>query len=263
MTTTKPAAAKTTATKTAATPVLAETPRTLIGDLAAAMAAASAVTKSSRNTDQNYDYASAEQILAAVRGPLLERGLVLTQQTVDLQLHEITSRNGARGTSAIVTVDFTFHHGPSDQELPIRGWRGCGQDYGDKAIQKAYTNAVKTFIRSQWLLPTETDDPHAPAPEAAVAALPSWAMNARDERRVQLADALTPVTGREAAFAVIKSVEQSLGCVPDVLVPFARLLSPQPPTAPAAVPSPPAAGAPGDEPDEPAVHPDQEALEVA
>jgi len=252
-------------------------PASLISDLAEAMLNATAVHKSQHNKDQNYDYASAEQILAAVRGPLLERGLVLTQRTVGLNVYEIVSKGGAKGTGVIVEIEFTFHHGPTGDTLVIPGWRGSAQDYGDKAIQKAYTNAVKTFIRSQWLLPTDTENTDTPLPDAAPSEpAPPWARQARPERRDELAARLVAL-GVDPD-VLLGSIEETIGHIPDIVVSFARALpaghAAQTPPQPAAgrPPARPAAGDPFhrndpgyDPPDEPEdgapdVHPDQGAL---
>lgn len=152
--------------------------------IAHAMAEAGQVTKSSVNTDQGYKFASAEAILAAVRGPLLRRGVILLPTVEDLVEHEITSSRGSKGTRVVLNVTFTFTDGA---DTLVRSWRGEGQDYGDKAYGKAYTNAVKTFVRSAWLLPTEHDDPEgSPAGDRVAAAeIPPWArpLNTDDLKR--------------------------------------------------------------------------------
>lgn len=239
--------------------------RTLVTDLAAAMLAAREVKKSSRNTDQNYDYASIEQILGAIRGPLLERSMIVNARTVDLVLNPVTSKQGSQGTSAIVTVDFEYLHGPTGDKLVSDGWRGQGVDYGDKAISKAYTSAAKSFIKLEWLLSTDADQ-HADLPDAVATQAPAWAREARPERRDELAQRLLSL-GVDPD-VLLGSIEQTIGHIPDIVVSFARAIpagnqtSPQP--AAADVPPAPAAAGdhfPQDEPDGPPdVHPEQGAL---
>lgn len=140
-----------------------------VARIAAAMREAEQVTKSSTNTDQGYKFASAESILAAVRLPLLKRGIILTAQPRNYDEQTITSRGGSQGTRVLIDVDYTFRD--DEHTLVIEAWRGDGQDFGDKAYGKAYTNAIKTFIRGQWLLPTEHDDPEgSPSGERVAAA---------------------------------------------------------------------------------------------
>jgi hypothetical protein len=131
---------------------------TLAERIAEAMSEAGEVTKSATNTEQKYKYATAEAILGAIRGPLFARGVLLAPDLENVEEQEITSSRGTKGTRAIAHVTFTFTDG---RESLVCRWRGEGQDYGDKAYGKAYTNAIKTFIRSAWLLPTEHDDPEA------------------------------------------------------------------------------------------------------
>lgn len=244
---------------TATEPELAG-PRSLVTDLSAAMLNAREVSKNSRNKDQNYDYASIESILAAIRVPLLERSIVVNAKTVDMELTPVTSKQGTQGTKAIVTVDFEFLHGPTGDKLVSSGWRGEGVDYGDKAISKAYTSVGKSFIKLEWLLPTDGDR-HPDLPEAVAGAQqPAWAAAARPERQQELAANLTAL-GVDPD-VLLGSIEDSIGHVPDVLVAFTRAItlnssSPQPaaegPTSPEAA---------GDGDDVPTVHPDQDSLPV-
>lgn len=207
----------------------ADAPPSFISRIAAAMAEAGRVGKDGRNTDQGYDYASVEAVLEEVRRPLLERHIILLPGKPAVEETEIRSRGGTVGTSATVTVDFTFLDGLSDATLTVAGWQGQGQDYGDKAFGKAYTNAIKTFVRITWLLPTG-DDPEADSPErvakpnGAAAELPTWARPSTSARKTELGGALIPLLGRERALAVAKSVQGSLGHLPDVLVAYTKLL---------------------------------------
>lgn len=203
-----------------------DTPPGFITRLAEAMLDAGEVTKSARNNEQGYNYASAEAILAAVRAPLLRRGIILLAQPRDFTEHEIRSRSGTAGTRVVIEVDYTFR--ADDGELVVERWRGEGQDYGDKAYGKAYTNALKTLIRSEWLLPTDTgDDPEASPSGERIAAgaapeLPPWARNTNAGRRRELGEALVPLIGVERARVLARTVNDSLGVIPDVVVSFAK-----------------------------------------
>lgn len=180
----------------------------LAARLAEAMAAAAEVTKSSRNTDQGYNYASAEVILAAVRKPLLERGIILIPQPRSIEEREVQFRRGT-GTLATVTVDFTFIDGLTSERLVIEGWVGQGQDSGDKAVGKAYTSAIKTFIRAAWLLPTEdpTGEQQERVPSAGADPLGS---RADEETRVAAVNALTKIVGEERVTDVGAHLAQQL-----------------------------------------------------
>lgn len=199
----------------------AAAPAPLVTAIALAMAEAGEVTKSSTNVDQGYKFASAEAILGAVRLPLLTRGVLLTAHPRTYEEREITARSGSKGTLIVVGLDFTFRNG-AGEELVIGDWRGIGQDYGDKAIGKAYTNAAKTFVRTNWLLPTEHDDPEAsPSGERVAAAdTPAWAKDATRARLKKLGENLEPLIGVDAARELVQAVKGNLGVFPDVLVTF-------------------------------------------
>lgn len=194
--------------------------------IALAMAEAGQVVKASTNTEQGYKFASAEAILGAVRLPLLRRGVLLLPHVEDLAEETITSRGGTKGTRVVLRMTFTFTDG--NAEL-VFAWRGEGQDYGDKAYGKAFTNAVKTFIRSAWLLPTEHDDPeNSPSGERmsnAPAELPGWARPANDARKRELITALEPILGRDGAKAIGKTIADNLGSLPDVVVATVKLVA--------------------------------------
>jgi hypothetical protein len=198
---------------------------TLAEKVAAAMSEAAEVTKSSRNTEQGYNFASAEAILAAVRAPLLKRGVLLIPSEGQYETEEIQARSGAKGQRVTVTVTFRFTDGRD--ELLIPGWRGVGQDYGDKAAGKAYTNALKTLIRTAWLLPTEHDDPERSSPGenvgASPAELPKWAR--KTERPEAWLAALERHVGSASSLAAWQGMENALGYVPDVAIQVARLIA--------------------------------------
>lgn len=200
-----------------------EKPTTLVAAVAAAMAESAEVTKKGENKEQGYKFASAESILAAVRKPLLERGVILTAEIASLAEQEVTSRNGGKGSLITIEVEFTFRG--LGEQLTIKGWRGQGQDYGDKALGKAYTNAIKTFIRTQWLLPTEHDDPEASSPGERIAPqLPAWAAEAEPERKREWLTILEPIIGADRATALGGQLASKWGHMPDGAVAIAKAI---------------------------------------
>lgn len=194
--------------------------------IAEAMINAGRVTKSRENVDQHYKFASAEDMLKAVRRPLFERGIILIQHPSPEGTTEstITSRGGNAGTRVVLTSDFEFLDGHSGETLRIDGWTGEGQDYGDKAYGKARTNLLKTFIRAQWLLPTDDDtDPEATPSGDRVPAntTAAWAQGAPKPRKQLYRDSLAPVVGLENADEMAKGMVETWGVFPDGIVAFA------------------------------------------
>lgn len=181
--------------------------------IAHAMAEAGRVTKSRQNTDQGYKFAGAEAILAAVRLPLLKRGVMLKPEVTSVEEEAIESRGGAKGTRVKLGVRFTFTDGADEL---VADWVGEGQDYGDKAYGKAYTNAIKTYVRVAWLLPTEHDDAEAsPSGErvarAAAAELPAWAkfVDTDDAKRAVRDDVVALFTGLGAGEEEAKALTRN------------------------------------------------------
>lgn len=194
-----------------------------VSRLADAMNHAGRVEKSSVNEQQNYKYASAEAMLGAVRGPLFDRSIVLVPSQ-PLYRHETaktTTNKDVRRTT--VSIDFTFVDGLSDERLVIVGWQGIGEDSGDKAIGKATTSAIKTFIRTQWLLPTEHDDPEQEAPKAPP--LPPWAVAVAPMVAAnEINNALHDMLGSDVADMVGRKIAGKFGGTPAAALDVAHII---------------------------------------
>lgn len=208
-------------------------PASLAKRLAEAMLEVERVDKDGRNEEHNYNYASIEAILAGVRRPLLERGIILIPNVTGVDEKTVRSRGGTEGTALTLTVDFTFVDGETGDTFTVANWRGQGIDYQDKAYGKAYTSALKTFIRSTWLLPTG-DDPEAESPErmaassqAAPAAPPRWAQQASDERLREFIGALGElgVPNDAAAKIIGAGRERWGGTFPNVAVAIGKAIA--------------------------------------
>ena len=134
-------------------------PTTLYAKLAEVTAEVGYVAKDGHNDFQNYDYTSAEAVLAAIRGPLSARKVMLMPSLTALSEREYTTAKGKASVITTAHVSFTFVDGESG-ESHTSEWAGEGDDPGDKGLGKAYTNAIKTFVRAQFLIP-QGDDPEA------------------------------------------------------------------------------------------------------
>ncbi|MGD0387273.1 MAG: ERF family protein, partial [Solirubrobacteraceae bacterium] len=119
------------------------------------------VRKDGRNDFQNYAFMSAEALLAAVRGPLAARNIVLMPALTALSEREYSTSKGKASVITTAHVTFTLVDGDSGERHEC-AWAGQGDDPGDKGLGKAYTNAIKTFLRGQLLIP-QGDDPEADA----------------------------------------------------------------------------------------------------
>src|SRR4051812_47265502 len=120
--------------------------------LAEVMGEVVSVDKDGRNDFHRYDYASAEQVMRSLRGPLLRRNVVLIPSVVDITEREFLTPKGKTSTLTTVRVKFTFVDGDSGESHECE-WAGAGDDPADKGLYKAYTGAIKTFLRETFLLP--------------------------------------------------------------------------------------------------------------
>jgi hypothetical protein len=135
------------------------TATSLYTKLADVAAEVTRVDKDGFNDYHKYKYTSAEAMLTAIRGPLTARNVVLMPSLADVTEREITTAKGGASTITTVHVDFTFVDGDSGETHKC-SWAGQGDDPADKGLGKAYTNAIKTFLREAFLLPMG-DDPEA------------------------------------------------------------------------------------------------------
>ena len=131
----------------------------LYAKLAAVTAELGYVTKDGKNEFQGYRYTSAEALLAAVRGPLSAHGIVVMPSLTALGEREYTTSKGKASVITTARVKFTLVDGETGERHESE-WAGQGDDPADKGLGKAYTNAIKTFLREQFLIP-QGDDPEA------------------------------------------------------------------------------------------------------
>ena len=134
-------------------------PTSLFAKLAAVVEEVSGVEKDGRNDFHKYDYATAEAIMRAIRGPLATRKVALIPSLLTHEERESVSEKGKKSTLTTVRIRFTFADGETGETHECE-WAGTGDDPGDKGLYKAYTGAIKTFLRETFLLPAG-DDPEA------------------------------------------------------------------------------------------------------
>lgn len=117
------------------------------------------VEKDGHNDHFNYDYTSAETILAAIRGPLAELNVALFPSLTSIEERPYKTSGGKESVITTAHMDFTFVDGETGEMFKC-SWAGQGDDPADKGWGKAATNAIKTFLRQTFLLP-QGDDPEA------------------------------------------------------------------------------------------------------
>lgn len=139
----------------------AEPPRPSLGALAGKLIVVQQsvheVVKDKTNIVSDYDYASAEVVLGAVRDPIAAAGLVLTARLVDISDRDCVLLTGQRSTLTTVRMLYVWIDKENGETLEIP-WAGRGEHAGALGLSMAFTNSTKTFIRVQLLIP-QADDP--------------------------------------------------------------------------------------------------------
>jgi hypothetical protein len=130
-----------------------------------------AIEKDGYNQAQRYAFTSADNVVGAIRRKLFDKRVLLlaTEERTEERLRQ-TSKGGE---TAITTVHirFVFVDADSGERIEL-DWPGQGEDPMDKGIGKACTNALKLFLRQQFLIPWGNDDIEADEGSDARAGVP-------------------------------------------------------------------------------------------
>jgi hypothetical protein len=132
-------------------------PKSLAAKIAEVVKVVSHVEKRGHNDFHNYDYATASDVLDAVRKGLAERNVVIVPRVTGQSVVEKQRKD--KPPEFIVTADMilTVLDGDTGEAWECK-WLGCGQDAGDKGIYKALTGGYKYFLLQLFMIPTG-DDP--------------------------------------------------------------------------------------------------------
>lgn len=120
------------------------------------------IEKSGRNSHQNYDYATEEDLINAIRQLLLDNKLLITtdSETKDVQkVYKYNASGGIASETLITTVNtlHTFIDTETGHTFVVKS-TGSGADTLDKGVFKAITGSLKYFLNKNFMVPTE-DDP--------------------------------------------------------------------------------------------------------
>lgn len=162
----------------------------IIARLTAAIGSTGTLAKDRRNEHGRYDYLSEEAVKQAAAKACAAHGI--TPQAIRFEIIESADVPAKQGTAHRVTMRCTLSWGA---DVWCEGF-GCGVDYGDKAVMKAQTAAIREAWKNRLCIATgadpEADDTHdrehelravvaqapahkpaAPAPRAAAPAAPA------------------------------------------------------------------------------------------
>jgi hypothetical protein len=115
------------------------------------------IEKKGTNTFHNYKYAEAQDIIYQVREAMIKHGLILQTSTLDYEKRQLEDKRDGKKELIILKVEFTLvdvDTGESLKSVTI----GEGVDKTDKGAYKAYTGALKYYLRDRFML-SFGDDP--------------------------------------------------------------------------------------------------------
>jgi hypothetical protein len=122
------------------------TTTTLAGKIAAASKDVGGILATDKtNTQQKYDYISADKILSVCGQALADQGVVVFPAITDEHVSAVEYAGGRTRYDAAVRFLFTVSDGTTQLELPFVG-RGSDYTVPDKATYKAITSGHKYFL---------------------------------------------------------------------------------------------------------------------
>lgn len=133
--------------------------------LAAVFGEISALERAGYNEHNRYDYITIEDIYSEVRKAISKHGVIF-QPNISKVSFTYKDKNAKTFTS--VVVDFKMRFIATDGSMVESDWYGEAVDTSDKALSKAISGSVKSFLKSMFLLSSEgdkQDDPDNSSPE--------------------------------------------------------------------------------------------------
>lgn len=164
-------------------------PRSTAQRIALVMRDIGNVAKSDRNTQQNFNYRSAERVVAAARDAMIEHGLLClpTKVAKSMENYETMTAKGMQRVArrATLTITYTFMSADDASDVIDTEIVSEALDYGgDKAVSQALTAAHKAILLQSFHIgDNETDQDAGGRPgdeEPPVYADEQWHVELRD-----------------------------------------------------------------------------------
>jgi hypothetical protein len=164
---------------------------------AAVMADVRAIEKNQQNTQQGFSFRGIDATMQAV-GPVLRTHSVMVVPTgQDLRTETYQTRSGTQMKNVTVTVRYTVY-GPAGDHFDGVAY-GEAADVGDKAVTKAQSVALRTFLLQSLMVPTGDPDPDSSSHERAVYEPPA-------PQRTDMDDALDELAAKCSELKLAPSV---------------------------------------------------------
>jgi ERF superfamily len=167
-----------------------------------------------RNTDQNYAYISADQILFECGQALFDQGVAVIPSVISHKLTAVERPNKSPRLDADVDFVFKVTDGIASFEEP---WTGMGSDYmtPDKALYKAITSGHKYFLSKLLCIgegnvdSEHEDEEPAPRRQATPALRPTTPPAAQPKAEPVSASAENAPSGEQEQVAVVVSLAEA------------------------------------------------------
>jgi hypothetical protein len=118
------------------------------------------VPKTGKNNYDNYNFQEASILAGSLKEHLAEVGVFMFCSVVEIKESDYQSQKGTLMNRCVLKMEAKFVDGESGGEMSVYGY-GCGDDRGDKHINKANTAALKYIIKSNFLVPDRASDADA------------------------------------------------------------------------------------------------------
>ena len=140
---------------------------------AAAMVVGGQLEADKRNTQQNYDYVSADKILSRCGQALAGEGVSVFPSIISQEIEAVnyTDNYGKQKTRFDASVALVMFVSDGEQSMELT-WAGRGSDFGvpDKALYKAITTGHKYFLAKLLNVGAGNEDGEHETPESVPAA---------------------------------------------------------------------------------------------
>lgn len=173
-----------------------------------AMGAIDRIAKSGHNDFHNYDYASSEDVKAAVRAALIDAGVMVHTSTTGSDIQLKPGNDGKTAIMAVAWGTLAFVNADDAQDIIVNEWRGLAVDTSDKALSKAITSGVKYALLNSLVIPTggdpDADSPAMPQGDPGPTEQPAQ----RRQAPVTHSDAQRPAPSNEGGWTVTDDMDQ-------------------------------------------------------
>lgn len=123
----------------------------------AALEVGGKLTPDKKNREQNYDYISADKVIAIGGEALAKQGVVIIPAVISQAVTAVERPNKSPRLDASIQFDMLVTDGDTHYHAP---WLGFGSDYmtPDKAIYKAITSGHKYFLSKLLMIGAGNED---------------------------------------------------------------------------------------------------------